>query len=181
MLIMSYVNFCTITIFLYLLKTGESEMPKWLTLGEKFSKYYVPPEIGLLSEESLFFVTKMKNVEIETKEKRIITSVIAASMFMHGYVIVVNGGINHTKIEVLYASENSYPDTLYIHIQSAWHYPGNAKKNVGKISVRPYEQGRRRSWSIGELRAVFLHGNSTKFTPEETSQPKGFHDHNIVT
>nr|ARK20007.1 venom protein [Ampulex compressa] len=173
MLIMSYVNFCTITIFLYLLKTGESEMPKWLTLGEKFSKYYVPPEIGLLSEESLFFVTKMKNVEIETKEKRIITSVIAASMFMHGYVTVINGGINHTKVEVLYTSEYLYPDMLYIYLQSAWQFPSRVMKNGVKINgakinavkiLRPPGREPKKTWTLRELHRVFLQGNISKFT-----------------
>nr|ARK19928.1 venom protein [Ampulex compressa] len=137
MLIMSYVNFCTITIFLYLLKTGESEMPKWLTLGEKFSKYYVPPEIGLLSEESFSPVSATKKFEIKTKEKRIITCLFAASLYMQGYVTVVKGGINRTQLEILYTSENGFFDIFYFHVESVWKYPNNVKKNVSKISEQP--------------------------------------------
>nr|ARK19906.1 venom protein [Ampulex compressa] len=128
--IMSYINFWTVTIFLYLLTTGQSEMLKWLMLGERFAKDTVPPEIGLLSEESFFPVTMTKRFEIETKEERIITSVTVASMYMQGYVSVQNGGINRTRVEVLYTSEFSFPDILYVHVESAWKYPSSVKKNA---------------------------------------------------
>ncbi|KAG7204788.1 hypothetical protein KM043_005195 [Ampulex compressa] len=169
---MSYINFCTVTIFLYLLMTVQPEMVRWLMLGDTFTKDEVP-EIGLLSEESLYIVSTSQNVEIETKEKRIITSVIAASMFMHGYVTVINGGINHTKVEVLYTSEYLYPDMLYIYLQSAWQFPSRVMKNGVKINgakinavkiLRPPGREPKKTWTLRELHRVFLQGNISKFT-----------------
>ncbi|KAG7204786.1 hypothetical protein KM043_005193 [Ampulex compressa] len=98
---MSYINFCTVTIFLYLLMTVQSEILTWLMLGEKFAKDEVSPEIGLTSEELFFPVSTLDIFEIKAKEGRIITSLIAASIHMQGYVSVLTGGINQTSIEKL--------------------------------------------------------------------------------
>nr|ARK19901.1 venom protein [Ampulex compressa] len=152
---MSYINFCTVTIFLYLLMTVQSEILTWLMLGEKFAKDEVSPEIGLTSEELFFPVSTLDIFEIKAKEGRIITSLIAASIHMQGYVSVLTGGINQTSIEVLYMSKYLFPDVLYIYMQSARQFPSIVKENAVENSVDASLP--KRPWTIWEMRAAFRH------------------------
>ncbi|KAG7204787.1 hypothetical protein KM043_005194 [Ampulex compressa] len=79
--------------------TVQSQVMTWLMLGEMFQKEEVSIETDLMSEELFFPVSKTEFFEVKTNEERIITSVIAASIHMQGYVTVLSGGINHTKVE----------------------------------------------------------------------------------
>nr|ARK19933.1 venom protein [Ampulex compressa] len=158
--IMPYINFSTVTIFLYLLMTVQSQVMTWLMLGEMFQKEEVSIETDLMSEELFFPVSKTEFFEVKTNEERIITSVIAASIHMQGYVTVLSGGINHTKVEVLYASKYSFPDILYIYIQSARQFPNSVNENAAKTSIQTSFYVPKRPWTMSEMRAAFLHKKS---------------------
>ncbi|XP_011699978.1 PREDICTED: uncharacterized protein LOC105457164 [Wasmannia auropunctata] len=139
-------------IFCYILNAAVSEPAMWLMQGDVFTEDEVTSRlIQLDTHKSNFSVSTRAEVHYWARPGKLISCVIAASVYQQGHVSVVEGGYGAKKVRVRYVTKTGKPDVFFVLVQAARKELVSVEGNVVKSPRVDIVYGPMTNWTFAEI------------------------------